>query len=159
MVVANAKVWAACAVVLYAKFFITTTIQGGKTFRAGARPPEDAKLSLAKRFKAKQTYGLEPADAKDEKLIKAREAEVRWRRIILNDLETIPIGMLVFGAGVLTEANATVHLGAMATFTAMRCLHTYVYANQMQPHRALAWFGAHFAVMAGAANVIVSLLN
>lgn len=157
VVTENAKVWAACSCVLYAKFLLTSAIQGGKTFEAGGRPPEDAKLSLAKNYKGvTQNYGLVAPDDKDEKLVKAKAVEHRWRRIVANDVETIPIGLIVFGAGVLTEANAAVHLGAMAAFTALRCFHSYAYAHEMQPARGLAWTAAHLAVLVGVGNVVVS---
>lgn len=158
-VTANAQVWAACTCVLYGKMLLTTTIQGGKTFRAGGRPPEDSKLSIAKNFKGvKQNYGLVPADAKDVKLLQAKETEHRWRRIVANDIETIPIALLVFAAGVLTNANETVHLGAMVAFTAIRCWHTYAYAHSLQPQRAIAWSLGHLAALVGVGNVVLSLL-
>jgi len=66
------KVTMACSVVLYFKFFGTTMIQGGKRFAAGSRPPEDKQLSLSKKFKAKQTYGMEVNDNS-----KHAEADIR----------------------------------------------------------------------------------
>jgi hypothetical protein len=96
------KVAMTCSAILYAKFFCTTMIQGryilfyekkrylfwqfvrfvgGKRFSGGTRPPEDATLSLAKKFKAKQTYGLEKSENP-----KHAEADIRWQRIVLNDL-------------------------------------------------------------------------
>lgn len=75
------KVTMACSVVLYFKFFGTTMIQGGKRFAAGSRPPEDKQLSLSKKFKAKQTYGMEVTTN-----LKHAEADIRWQRIVLNDV-------------------------------------------------------------------------
>ena len=54
---------------------------GGKRFAGGSRPPEDAGLSIAKRFKAKQTYGMEKTDNS-----KHAQADIRWQRIVSNDL-------------------------------------------------------------------------
>jgi hypothetical protein len=101
------KVTMSCSFVLYLKFFCTTMIQGkeqfpanrehfflidysfhiscgllgGKRFAGGTRPPEDEQLSMAKKFKTKQTYGMEKSDN-----TKHAEADIRWQRIVLNDL-------------------------------------------------------------------------
>jgi hypothetical protein len=49
-------------------------------------------LSLAKKFKAKQTYGLEKSENP-----KHAEADIRWQRIVLNDLgefgNSVPISL------------------------------------------------------------------
>lgn len=162
LVTTNAKVWAASAVALYAKCLVTTAIQGGKAFESGSRPPEDARLSLAKNYKGvKQTYGLaEPLLSASEddkaKLLAAKEMDHRWRRIVANDSETIPIALLVFGAGVLTDANTAVHLASVSAFTLARFAHTYAYAHSMQPARGLLWTFAHVAVLVGAGNVVVT---
>uniref|UniRef100_K3WS41 Microsomal glutathione S-transferase 1 n=1 Tax=Globisporangium ultimum (strain ATCC 200006 / CBS 805.95 / DAOM BR144) TaxID=431595 RepID=K3WS41_GLOUD len=155
----SVKVFALCASVLYAKVALTVSIQGGKTFAAGNRPPEDAKLSLAKRFPGiKQTYGAVPTEEEleNKRLVRAREAEYRWKRIVMNDLENIPMGLIVFGAGVLVEASEKVHIGAMLVFTLARLLHTYVYAYSMQPHRGLTWMIAIFAVFVGIVNTVAT---
>lgn len=157
----SAKVLALCASILYVKVALTVSIQGGKTFAAGHRPPEDMKLSLAKRFPGvKQTYGAVATeeDAENKRLVRAREAEYRWKRIVMNDLENIPMGLLVFGAGVLVEANESVQVGAMALFTLARLAHTYVYAHEMQPHRGLAWMVAIVAALVGAGNAVVAVV-
>lgn len=157
VVTTNAKVWAVCTAVLYVKFLAVVSIQGAKTFAAGGRPPEDAKLPIAKNFHSvQQNYGLVQVDATDAKLMQAKLVEHRWRRIVANDIESLPLGLLVFAAGVVTDANATVHAGAMVAFTALRCFHSYAYANEKQPHRARAWMLATAAVLVGAGNAVVS---
>ncbi|RLN59455.1 hypothetical protein BBJ28_00005817 [Nothophytophthora sp. Chile5] len=154
MVDGNVKVYIACSSVLYLKFLLATGVQGGKKFISGGRPPEDAKLSLAKG--RKQTYGLDKTD--DEKMLKAREVEYRWTRIVTNDLENIPFALFIFGGGILAGSNPTVHAGAMTVFTAARCLHTYAYANKMQPHRVIFWFTGVLATMVGMGNAIAAIL-
>ncbi|KAJ0397703.1 hypothetical protein ATCC90586_001890 [Pythium insidiosum] len=168
----NVRVYVACAAALYLKHLITTGIQGGKTFKSGGRPPEDNKLSLAKGnpkqnyglngdvkdekvLKARENYGLN-GDVKDEKVLKAREVEHRWRRIVANDLESIPFALFVFAGGVLANANEVVFAATMIVYTVARCLHSYAYAHQMQPHRALFWFIAVLCILAGAGNAIVA---
>ena len=75
------QVTMACTLVLYFKFFGTTLIQGGKRFAAGSRPPEDRVSVWAKYYKAKQTYGMEVTTN-----LKHAEADIRWQRIVLNDV-------------------------------------------------------------------------
>ncbi|OWZ13863.1 hypothetical protein PHMEG_00012753 [Phytophthora megakarya] len=158
MVDTNTQVYIACSSVLYLKFLLATGVQGGKKFRSGGRPPEDASLSLAKTVGKgrKQTYGLDKTD--DEKVLKAREAEHRWTRIVSNDLESIPFALFVFGGGILAGSNPTVHAGAMTVYTAARCLHTYVYAHAMQPHRAICWGVGVLATLVGVGNAIAATL-
>ncbi|KAJ0405482.1 hypothetical protein ATCC90586_000145 [Pythium insidiosum] len=151
------KVYVACVVTLYIKFLVTTGVQAIKTFDAGGRPPEDKNLPLA-RGRRPQTYGLVKDDG-DEKLQRAREVEHRWRRIVMNDLESLPLGLLVFGAGVLASANATVHVPAMVAFTLLRIGHTLAYANSVQPHRAWCWRLSIVAILTGAINALVGAYN
>ncbi|RLN27345.1 hypothetical protein BBJ28_00013107 [Nothophytophthora sp. Chile5] len=115
-------------------------IQAKTTFDAGGRPPEDKSLPLAK-GRPKQTYGMDPEGQQDEKIRKAREVEHRWRCIVQNDLESIPLALVVFGIGVAMEdrINPSVQIGAMTTYTVLRCFHTYAYAKKLQPHRAWCW--------------------
>ncbi|KAG6615018.1 Membrane-associated, eicosanoid/glutathione metabolism (MAPEG) protein [Phytophthora cinnamomi] len=158
MVESNVTVYIACTSVLYLKFLLATGVQGGKKFRSGGRPPEDASLSLAKTIGKgrKQTYGLDKTD--DEKVLKAREAEHRWTRIVSNDLESIPFALFVFGGGILVGSNPTVHAGAMTVYTVARCLHTYVYAHAMQPHRAICWGVGVLATLVGVGNAVAAIL-
>ena len=122
-----------CTLVLFLKFFVTTLIQGGKRFAGGSRPPEDVKLSLAKKYKAKQTYGLEQSENP-----KHAEADIRWQRIVHNDLENVIFGVILAWGALLSPFSVLVHVGAIA-FTFARILHTYAYANQQQPGRAIWW--------------------
>ncbi|DBA03827.1 TPA: hypothetical protein N0F65_005717 [Lagenidium giganteum] len=150
----SVQTYVACGGVLYFKFLLTTLIQSRKTFRAGCRVPEDAKLVLLSKGMPVQNYGLNK-DEKDEKIIKAREIETRWRRIVLNDVESIPLALLVFVGGLLVPSNEVVQSAAIITYTTARCLHTIAYANMMQPHRGLLWFAGVAAISAGAVNAIV----
>ncbi|EEY60414.1 uncharacterized protein PITG_12833 [Phytophthora infestans T30-4] len=158
MIDANTKVYIACSSVLYLKFLLATGIQGGKKFRSGGRPPEDAVLSLANTIGKgrKQTYGLDKTD--DEKVLKAREVEYRWTRIVGNDLESIPFALFIFGGGILAGSNPTVHAGAMTVYTVARCLHTYVYAHAMQPARGICWGIGVLATLVGVGNAVVAIL-
>lgn len=151
------QTYVACTGLLYLKFLRVTMIQAKKTFDAGGRPPEDKSLPLA-RGRPKQNYGLNP-DEKDEKILRAREVERRWRQIIQNDLESIPLALLVFGAGVLVQdrINSTVQVGAMVVYTALRFGHTVAYAKKLQPHRAWCWRLGVVAILVGAFNAVAAV--
>ncbi|KAG3154826.1 hypothetical protein PC128_g22228 [Phytophthora cactorum] len=151
------KTYVTCTAVLYVKFVLATGIQATKTFEAGGRPPEDKSLPLAKGNPV-QTYGLvtppETTKEESEKLQKAKVTELRWRRIVQNDLESIPLALVIFGAGVMAKGNPAVQIGAMVGYTAVRCFHTVAYANAMHPHRALCWLFGVIFITTGAGNAL-----
>ncbi|TMW68924.1 hypothetical protein Poli38472_001080 [Pythium oligandrum] len=151
------KTYVLCTGVLYTKFFLTTMIQGGKTFESGGRPPEDAKLSLAKGH-PKQNYGL-AGDVNDVRILHAKEVEHRWRRIIANDLESMPFALFVFGSGILVEADERVQVGAMVVYTLARVGHTVAYAKQKQPHRGLLWMLGCSCIFVGIGNAVYKALT
>ncbi|EQC40352.1 hypothetical protein SDRG_02253 [Saprolegnia diclina VS20] len=140
------KAWVASSVVLYTKCLVTTAIQGGKRFAAGSRPPEDKILTQFNPTKQAQTFDTAAATAA------AREQDIRWERIVRNDLENIPIGLLVAWGAVQSGGVEAVTTGALGAFTAARVYHTYAYAHGLQPHRGNAW-------MVGTAAVLVMALN
>jgi glutathione S-transferase len=147
------KTFTACTATLYLKFFITTGIQAGKTFDSGGRAPEDVQLRFLAKGKPKQGFGLH-VDEKNESIIKARETETRWRRIIMNDLESIPFALIVFGSGILANANDKVLSCLMIIYTLARIGHTWAFANAIQPHRALFWSTGIICILGGAATAL-----
>lgn len=153
------KVYVTCVAVLYLKYLRVTMLQAKSTFSTGSRAPEDSKLRLA-RGKPKQNFGTFEADSKDEKLIvdekmiKAKETQARWNRILMNDLENLPMGIVVFGAGMMAEGNSSVQIGAMITFTTVRCLHTVAYAKGLYPHRSICWLVGILSILVGTGNML-----
>ncbi|CEG49671.1 Membrane-associated, eicosanoid/glutathione metabolism (MAPEG) protein [Plasmopara halstedii] len=133
-------------------------IQAKKTFQAGNRAPEDKALPLA-RGCPKQSFGMDPESEKNEKISKAREMEHRWRRIVQNDLESIPLALVMFGLGVTIEdrINSSVQIGAMIMYTVVRCFHTIAYAYKLQPHRAWCWRIGVVAIMVGVINAVIGV--
>ncbi|CEG44003.1 Membrane-associated, eicosanoid/glutathione metabolism (MAPEG) protein [Plasmopara halstedii] len=149
MVLGTIKVYVACTSVLYVKFLAATTIQGAKKFVTGGRPPEDTKFSSAKR---KQTFGFDKTSDTE-----SLEAAQRWKSIVMNDLESIPIGLLIFGAGIMAGADPVIHYRAMIAFTVARCLHTYAYATAMQPLRSLSHGVSVTATLVGLGNAVSAI--
>jgi hypothetical protein len=136
----SVKAFALSTTLLWFKFIVTARLQAVNQFLAGSRPPEDNKLAaLLKKKGPKQNYGLAPVDEKDERMVRAQVRAQRWKQMVANDTESIPVGLLVFAAGLFTEANEKIQLGALGVFTLARFTHSYVYAKGMQPHRSIAW--------------------
>jgi glutathione S-transferase len=134
-------------VILGFKAFFTMMIQGGNRFKGGYRPPEDAALGLNKTLGKGRTQGFgiqekPEKEADPEKLKKAQEIEARWARLVLNDLENIPIGLITAWGALQSPLFPKVHAALVLIFAAARVGHSYFYANAMQPHRARAWMVA-----------------
>lgn len=151
------KTFSACSLVLFVKVFATLFVQGGKAFAAGARPPEDSSLTAP--GNPEQTYGavLDKGDNSD-KLLAARAIDYRWRRIVQNDAETIPIALAVFIGSILADGQEETNCALIAVFTAARIAHTIAYANEKQPHRTLLWLLGQLCVLASALNGFISFL-
>jgi len=146
-------VLAICTTTLYVKFFITLMIQGGARFKSGTRAPEDGKLSLAKG--KSQSFGTEKKDVDERHILR----DIRYQRIVLNDLENIPIGLIVFIISILCGGNDFFNCIGMITFTVARILHTISYAKELQPHRAIFWFFGILSIMFVTFNGLFSVLN
>eukprot|EP00996_Jenningsia_fusiforme_P004817 NODE_5686_length_649_cov_23.811667_g5299_i0.p1 GENE.NODE_5686_length_649_cov_23.811667_g5299_i0~~NODE_5686_length_649_cov_23.811667_g5299_i0.p1 ORF type:complete len:157 (+),score=32.40 NODE_5686_length_649_cov_23.811667_g5299_i0:70-540(+) len=122
------------------KLLGTFMMQGRVRFLAGARPPEDGKLQ--------PKYGVQSFGAqKGDKVTPEQETEMRWTRIVSNDLENIPLGLIIMWATMLTAKNSNVQIVLAGLFAISRFLHTISYAKSLQPHRALAWLGGTIAIL------------
>merc|ERR1711939_738043 len=111
--------------VFVAKHFVTTWIQGGTKAKAGGRPPEDTTLLKTEcGFLAKKVEEDSPE----------MQAKLRWARIVANDLEWIPLGLITALASLLVvvDSHATAHVALMWIFVASRLGHpvSFAYAKQ-----------------------------
>lgn len=82
-----------------------------------------------------QSYGANAVVGKEE--AKARLVDLRWRRLVLNDVENIPMGLLLFL--VSCGANQILYRLLMSVFVSARVTHSIAYAYEMQPMRGLCW--------------------
>ncbi|CAK4077074.1 unnamed protein product [Aphanomyces euteiches] len=166
----DTKVLVGATGVLAIKLYATLMIQGSKRFAAGTRPPEDQILTKFNPTNQRQAYGIfdEAADAKkndDKKAINARpsvhavQVDIRWDRIVRNDLENIPIGLLTAWAAVNSGGNVAVNVGAISAFTLFRILHTIAYAKELQPHRARFWSIGVLSVLTLIGNSAFGLIS
>lgn len=166
----DTKVLIACSAILTVKFYISTMIQGGKRFAAGTRPPEDQILTNLNPKNQKQSFGVRQEteaktddDSKTKKPLnltpsdRAIEADLRWERLVRNDLENIPIGLLSAWAAVNSGGNPVVNSAAIVIFTVGRIAHTFAYANGLQPHRAYAWMAGVFGTLMLIGNSIAGI--
>jgi glutathione S-transferase len=135
-----------CLLTLLLKHVFTVIIQGSKRTKAGSRAPEDASGDV------KQNFITETTDAG------LLEAEQRWQRIVQNDLENIPIGLLITFASLIAAdySSPITHIVFVCIFTVSRILHTFSYAYGKQPWRSLSWM---FGVIAMFGMVINGLVG
>ncbi|KAG7390781.1 hypothetical protein PHYBOEH_006929 [Phytophthora boehmeriae] len=146
----DAKIFAICASVLYFKFLLSTMIQGRKAFAANTRLPEDKNLETI----------LSVDVNKDEKVVKkAMEDEMRWKRIIQNDLESLPLAFVVFWCAITVGVNPSTTKTLLVAFTGARLGHTFVYALIMPRARMACWLSGTFCIVAAAANTIIVSLS
>lgn len=140
------KTLALCSSVLYIKFLATTMIQGRKAFAAGTRCAEDSKLGMGRK-------------AEDEKKLKmAVEDEMRWKKIVQNDLESMPMALAVFMGCIGAGGNAQVTTALLVAYTTLRLGHTLTYAMQMPFGRMACWLGGVACIIGAAVNGSVAAL-
>ena len=112
------------AVVMYMLVFLTAFIQGGKSGKAGTRAKEDAFMSKGDHSEA------------------AKEVAERWKRIMTNTIETVPISFVIFAlatAMVIREESRLALIVVIPVFVFSRMLYIVCYANALQPWRSLVW--------------------
>ncbi|KAJ3140036.1 hypothetical protein HK101_003587 [Irineochytrium annulatum] len=117
---------------LIVKYFVTLNIQDEKNLP-----------TLQKMFGKgiTQSFGTTVHADDDKKMKKARMEDIRWDRIVRNDIENIPLGLIAANLFSDFAASPSVHVGCVLTYALARTVHTYFYAKEMQPHRGIAWFG------------------
>ncbi len=136
------QIWAVCLVVLFCKMFALSVLQGiGRVLSGKFTRPEDAVLFA------------DGEVAKRDVPLVARAAQC-WR----NDLENIPIFLLVALGFVLAGGPDSWAMFYCVTFTVCRVLHSVFYLCAMQPHRTIIYsVGACIAFMV--AGHLVALIH
>ena len=151
------KVTMICSAALLFKCVYTNTMVGGKRIKSGARPPEDEAL-----FKTagKQDFTGGSKVFKSEAEEKsAKEEENRAVRIAQNDLESIPVGLIMNWGSLLCHGSTNWHIYLTIAFTICRYGHTIAYSLKRQPSRAIFWFGAILSMFGFAINGVVGVLR
>ncbi|KAJ2996695.1 hypothetical protein HDV02_006255 [Globomyces sp. JEL0801] len=135
-----------CTTALLLKMMVTLNRQGNSRLEAGSRAPEDSSLKPG----SSQSFGLQVNAEKH--LI---ENEARWNRIVANDLENIPVGLIIFLVSILARGNDIVTTVCVILFTVGRIGHTVAYAYSLQPYRTLFWVIGLMSVLAASINAII----
>ncbi|KAG3103748.1 hypothetical protein PI124_g12718 [Phytophthora idaei] len=147
--ISDIKTFALSASVLYLKFLISTMIQGHKAFAANTRMPEDKTLVCNMGIKVDM----------DEKTVKAAaEDEMRWKRIIQNDLESMPLAFVVFWSAITVGVNPIITKTLLLAYTTARIGHTAVYSMVMPRARLVCWMAGSFCIVATALNSVAVAL-
>ncbi|RHY24221.1 hypothetical protein DYB32_008932 [Aphanomyces invadans] len=140
--------------VLYVKYVVATLIGANKKELAGLRAPEDTPDQ-------KQNFGLvvdaveDGQGSKQQNHQAALLVEKRWSRIVANDLENIPLGLIVVWASILSGGDTNVNGISIIVFAAVRVLHTIFYAMAWSKPRSIAYLVGVAAVLVMAVAGIV----
>ncbi|GMF37773.1 unnamed protein product [Phytophthora fragariaefolia] len=143
--ITDVKAFALSAAVLYIKFLVCTMIQGRKAFAAGTRMAEDSKLPQAKNA-PKQGF----ADLTNDGVRKAVEDEMRWKRIIQNDLESMPMAYVVFWSAISVGVSDSLTKPLLLVYTVARIGHTIVYSHGLPHARMGFWIVGMASIVVGA---------
>lgn len=124
--------------------------QGGAAIKSGNRIDEDySKLGL------NRPLGVSDVD---------RQQDARWRRIVANDLENIPLGLIVLWSAALASSakESEGGIGVIVltiVFTVARFAYTACYVFALQPWRTVAWtLGVLSVVAAVFLGIVVAFI-
>lgn len=133
-----------CTVCVFFKLYITNTIAGAKNTAANLRSAEDFdKLPFKKND--------------NESDPKVKEQQFRWSRIVQNDLENLPIGLIIFWAATISSAKGSdVVPISFITFTVARTLYSIFYGIGLQPYRTMVYLIALFSMIVGGITGIIN---
>lgn len=152
------KVTALVTAALWGKFFLTVSGQGKQRFLSSNRPPEDGRWGIHNKEKP-TGFGLNDSPASMKEQV---EKQQRWDRIVMNDLENIPIGLIVSWASAFvsgldgtSDGFSTLHIVGVLMFGVGRVGHTISYINALQPHRTWSYATA----LLGVFLMLISLIG
>jgi len=134
------KMYALTAVILTFKMFAVSIVQGrGRVGTKIFTVPEDATLFGGK------------LEAQEAPVV--QRASNCWR----NDLENIPMFLILAGIYVLAGLSARSFTIYCLTFLVMRILHTFFYLNAVQPWRTIAFTIGVLAMFAMAIHLLIEV--
>lgn len=122
---------------LWVMHFVTTIIQGTKSGKAGDRSKEDLKYYGTE--DKGEAIRLNPTASDAD-----TEAAARWRLIVQNNVENLPIAMAIalFCPNVVAsrETAGAFHIAFVAGYCIFRTAWTVSYAFSAQPWRTIFFF-------------------
>ena len=158
---------AICSFLLWAKMFVTLVLQGSKS----QRPPEDLNKTENGSSSDLEAGGdhdntADVKDAKDFILLESKfTLSERWNRIVRNDLENIPMALiLAWGSYVAdTETFGNTYNYCVAIliclFTFFRFGHTVCYAKRIQPWRSICYLTSQLCQCGFAILLLIEGIN
>lgn len=142
---------AACTLILIFKFYITSFIQGTKRPRA----PEDRK-----NVSTNNNPNIGNTNTTNTARMEATFDEiVRWQRIVINDLENIPIFLIVMWISYFISPDSLVTFIPAIVFTVFRILHSISYIFRLQPVRTICWVIGLLATLVLTCNIMYAAAN
>jgi len=136
---------ASCTLILLFKFYLTSIIQ--KTQRVLA--PEDRAIGHKDRNPNSAVVGPPAANTNPSSVVTVPNSTAytlpfdnmaRWQRIVINDLENIPITIFLMWISYSISKDNMVTFVITIVFTACRYLHSLCYILRLQPLRSIFWF-------------------
>eukprot|EP00483_Globobulimina_turgida_P000954 UN00956 len=157
------KFVAFCTVILFLQVVASLTKKG----TGDRRPPEDKIISGDDEL---QPLTSSDDEENDEESQQARQSNnrrsykrftqrERWRRIAMNDLENIPLGLIIIWVNIICESNAYVTSICAVLFTASRVSYTLFYVYSLQPFRSIAYTIGALSIFTVAINLLIGSLN
>lgn len=137
------KIYAICAVVLFVKMFAVGVLQGLTRSRLKAYTnPEDARLL-----------------AKTEPVATEHPEMVRLGNAYRNDLENIPMFLILGLVFLLVKASPTGAMYYFPLFTLARVGHTFFYVRSLQPWRTVCFGIGLLCALGVGANILMTVMK
>jgi glutathione S-transferase len=84
--------------------------------------------------------------------IKLATDEMQWKRIVQNDLESMPMAFVVFWGCIVAGGNQTLTSLLLVLYTAARISHTVTFAYQMPLTRMCSWIAGLACILGAGIN-------
>eukprot|EP01083_Nonionella_stella_P187321 688011_1 len=146
------KILGICNLVIVFKYFMTVIFQGIRRTRA----PEDGFQPPAVTKEAKPLKQDDNATGNDKNQF---TEEQRWQRIVLNDLENVPIGVVMMWVSLFVSGHPAVTAVGAIGLTLGRCSHTLCYVYKLMPWRSVAWLIGVLSTLALAGNIVYGVFQ
>eukprot|EP01084_Bolivina_argentea_P055122 101074_1 len=156
----EAKIFLAFTTII---LFIKVIITLGKKGANETRPPEDKTMAIQDEELQRLTSSEDDEDDDNNgntrlqmqstlKVKRRFTKKQRWKRIAMNDLENIPLGLIILWVNIICNSNPYVTATCSVIFTVSRLFHTILYAYSIQPFRSIAFTIGSFAIFAAGIN-------
>lgn len=132
---------------------------------AGFGPPEDSFIArwlgaVGWNDHLAHTGPSKSREHKEYRNTQAQESHLRAQRIVMNDLENIPLGLLCFWMAVLANPPAGPRVSRwFEVFVAARCAHSALYLSGIPGFRGAAYGAGLVATLGAIASAVRGVLG